>query len=117
MENQKKSKKGGKRPGAGRPRTQIIREVLQYSGISGEGPALIERIFARIEELNRPHVKSIEDYILHVLFGAADVRVNKEITIQALKILFPARTEVTGKDGAPIAIAHTIRFGDGHSDK
>ena len=117
MNNQRKSKRGGARKGAGRPRTQVIQEVLAHGGLSGEGPDLIRRIFARIHELNRPDVKTIEDYILRILFGATDVRVNKEITVQALKILFPQRTEITGKDGAPIPVIHTIRFGNGDSDK
>jgi len=67
----------------------------------------VRRIFARIPELRRPGVKNIEDYILFVLMGAKDVRVNKEVVLAMFWTLFgkPAQNvQLSTAEGKPLEL-------------
>ena len=87
--------RGGHRPGAGRKPNK---------GIVEGGAELCQRVLDRIPELQRvvgkEKIKCVEDYILFVLLGAQDVRVNKEALLALLYMIYgkPTQThEVSGK--------------------
>lgn len=113
--------KGGARPGAGRkPKAKIpfiakkdAESVLEHLGKdielpTADGGKRKQKLPTRLE-------------LWITLLLAADLRVRLQAlsTLEDREFGKPAqRTEVTGKDGGPIpVILHTIRFGDGNSDR
>lgn len=99
--------RGGKRPGAGRRQT---RAVVEAGGVE-----ICQEVMNRIHELKRPNVKTFADYLLFVILGASDARINKEGAIAMLYTVFgkpPQRVELSGSGSVTVKIITTAQLPD-----
>src|SRR5690348_7197250 len=104
--------KGGARPGAGRPPKRKIPFAPKSQAVS-----VLNKLGSEFHDQKLP----TEDELWLSMLIAKDLR----IRLDALKYLTDRRdgkpaqnVEVTGKEGGPIPVVlHTIRFGNGDSDR
>jgi hypothetical protein len=93
-------KNGGKRPGAGRKKGGQNRTTAEIK-------ALIDEIFLKIDP--------VEKAIKLLQFGSDKTQATILLRLLEYRYGKPVQP-ITGPEGVPIDVMHTIRFGDGRSE-